>query len=264
MTTSPITKSSSPPERPSAAPVTYPAELYAAVHRGQPGDVGFYGRFCAGAREVLELGCGFGRIARPLSDDGLQVTGVDLSESLLELARRRAPRATLVEADFRELSLGQSFDRIVCPFNGLYCMTSQEDLVRTLRAVRDHLRPEGLFAFDVYDADDFHADDSASEDLPGLVASCEALGTCWDVFERSRWDRSRQRIDAVYTHVPHDGRARVEAVIPQRYLISTQVEPLLAEAGLTLLGLYGDFDERPHDRGDGHLLVCTARLAAAA
>ena len=48
--TSPITKSSLPPERISSTPPTpYPAALYAAVHTGQPGDVAFYRRICAGA-----------------------------------------------------------------------------------------------------------------------------------------------------------------------------------------------------------------------
>ena len=261
MTSSPITRSSAPPGRSSNPPGPYPAELYAAVHRGQPGDVAFYRRMAAGAREVLELGCGFGRIARPLCDDGLTVTGVDLDTSLLELARKRAPRATLVESDFRDLALGRTFDRIVCPFNGLYCLTSEEDLLRTLRGVRAHLKADGLFAFDVYDADEFHHAEVDGEDLPGLVATCDALGTRWEVYEHSRWDRTRQRIDAVYTHVPLDERPRVTAAIPQRYLLSSQIEPLLAEAGLTLLALHRDFDERPHDEDEPNLLVGTARVS---
>jgi len=234
--------------RGSQPPGPYPATLYAAVHQGQSGDVGFYRRVCAGAHEVLELGCGFGRVARPLCDDGHSVTGVDLDRGLLDIARKRAPRAQLVEADFRHLDLGRRFDRILCPFNGLYCLTSEADLIETLRRVRDHLRPDGLFAFDVYDADDFHTDaPTESHDVPELVTTAEALGTTWDVFEASHWDRSEQRIDAVYTHVPHDERSRVTANIPQRYLLSSQIEPLLAEAGLTLLALHGDFDEQEHD-----------------
>jgi len=257
--TSPSTKTHAPHRRGSQPPRPYPAGLYAAVHQGQPGDVAFYRRMCAGAHEVLELGCGFGRVARPLCDDGHSVTGVDLDPSLLELGRKRAPRASLVEADFRELELGRRYDRILCPFNGLYCLTREADLLETLRRVRAHLRPEGLFVFDVYDADDFHTDAPAGgDDVPELVTTVDALGTTWDVFEASLWDRSAQRIDAVYTHVPHDGRPRVSATIPQRYLLSGQIEPLLAEAGLTLLALHGDFDESPH--GDqSRLLVGIAK-----
>lgn len=257
--TSPSTKTHRADPRSSQPPGPYPASLYAAVHQGQPGDVAFYRRVCAGAHEVLELGCGFGRVARPLCDDGHSVTGVDLDKPLLEIGRKRAPRARLLEADFRELDLGRRFDRVLCPFNGLYCLTSEADLIETLRRVRDHLRPDGLFVFDVYDADDFHAEAPVGgDDVPELVTTVDALGTTWDVFEASLWDRSKQRIDAVYTHVPHDERARVSATIPQRYLLSSQIEPLLAEAGLTLLALHGDFDERPHDAGS-RLLIGIAK-----
>jgi len=237
-----------PSNRGSQPPGAYPAALYAAVHQGQPGDIAFYRRVCAGAHEILELGCGFGRVARPLCDDGHSVTGVDLDRGLLELARKRAPRARLLEADFRHLELARRFDRILCPFNGLYCLTSEADLIETLTRVTEHLRPDGLFAFDVYDADHFHsAAPAGNDDVPELVARAEALGTTWDVFESSHWDRDTQRIDATYTHVPHDGRPRVTANIPQRYLLSNQIEPLLAEAGLTLLALHGDFQEQAHD-----------------
>ncbi|MBO6933816.1 MAG: class I SAM-dependent methyltransferase [Deltaproteobacteria bacterium] len=257
--TSPSAKPVETPARSSQPPGPYPAALYAAVHQGQPGDVAFYRRVCAGAHEVLELGCGFGRVARPLCDDGHSVTGVDLDRALLEIGRKRAPRAQLLEADFRELDLGRRFDRILCPFNGLYCLTSEADLIETLKRVREHLRPDGLFAFDVYDADDFHTDaPDGGDDMPELVATAEALGTTWDVFEASLWDRSEQRIDAVYTHVPHDGRPRVTANIPQRYLLSSQIEPLLAEAGLTLLALHGDFDEQEHD-GQSRLMIGIAK-----
>ena len=256
-------KSTAPLGRTSSPPVPYPAELYAAVHRGQPGDVAFYRRVCAGARDVLELGCGFGRVAKPLCDDGHLVTGIDLDHGLLELGRRRAPRAELLEADFRTFDLGRRFERILCPFNGLYCLTREEELVEALRRVREHLVPGGLFAFDLYDADDFHREAPATEDVPELVASVEALGTKWDVFEHSLWERSTQRIDAIYTHVPHDGRPRVMATIAQRYLLSPQLEPLLAEAGLSLLALHGDFDEQPHDRSS-RLLIGIATPAASA
>ena len=112
------------------------------------------------------------------------------------------------------LDFARQFDRILCPFNGLYCLTNEADLIETLKRVREHLRPDGLFAFDVYDADDFPTDaPNGGDEVPELVATAEALGTTWDVFEASLWDRSEQRIDAVYTHVPHDGRPRVTALL---------------------------------------------------
>ncbi|MYE32588.1 MAG: class I SAM-dependent methyltransferase, partial [Chloroflexi bacterium] len=44
----------------------------------------------AAGRDVLELGCGTGRVAVPLAASGVRVTGVDLSPAMLALARDRA------------------------------------------------------------------------------------------------------------------------------------------------------------------------------
>jgi magnesium-protoporphyrin O-methyltransferase len=50
------------------------------------------GEGIAGAR-VLDIGCGAGALAAPLSESGAEVTGLDLSPDLLDLARLRAPSA---------------------------------------------------------------------------------------------------------------------------------------------------------------------------
>jgi len=249
----------STPPAPDAPEDEYPAALYCAVHGGVPGDVSFYRQVCAGARSVLELGCGGGRVLDPLLRDGLDVTGLDRSASLLAIAAARAPRADLVRADMRDFRLGRRFDRILIPFNGAYCMLEEGDLLGCLRAAHAHLAPQGLLVFDGYSADDFHAHvDPTGADEPEKVKEVDALGTRWDVLEHSSWDTARQRIDAVYTHVPADARPRVVATIAQRYLLSTQVEPLLAEAGFELLVLHGDFDQSAHD-GESPHLIATAR-----
>jgi ubiquinone/menaquinone biosynthesis C-methylase UbiE len=55
------------------------------------GDVAFYGYLARGSGGgVLELACGTGRIALALAEAGLDVTGVDISEGMLSVARRKA------------------------------------------------------------------------------------------------------------------------------------------------------------------------------
>ncbi|HJK92073.1 MAG TPA: class I SAM-dependent methyltransferase [Polyangiaceae bacterium LLY-WYZ-15_(1-7)] len=249
--------------RPSRAPrpacTEYPAALYAAVHTGNPGDVDFYRRACAAAESVLELGVGAGRVAQALAADGLEVVGLDRDGGLLELARCNAPGVELVHADMRDFDLGRRFDRVLIPYNGLYCLLRPEDLRDCLRCARAHLKDGGLLVFDGYSAELFHAEaeGDGSEDAPGLVRTVDALGTSWDVFEHSRWDRAEQRIDAVYTHVPRDGRPAVSATIPQRYVLADELEALLASCGLDLVVLHGSWDQEAFDL-DSRLLIATA------
>ncbi len=210
-----------------------------------------------------------------LEGDGHTVVGLDLSPGLLARARERTERAELVLGDMRELEevFGERrFDRILCPFNGMYCMLDEEDLLRTLRGARALLTDDGLLVFDGYDAGDFHdagapdtdvaaEDVDASIDVPEWVKTVECEGDEWDVFENSSWDRDAQLIEATYHHVPREGAgASVIATIPQRYLMQSQIAPLLAEAGLELLVLHGDFDQSAWT-DESPLLIVTARPA---
>src|SRR5207253_4504861 len=59
-------------------------------------DVAFWQRIAAEAEgEVLELGCGTGRITIPLAKHDIDVVGVDRSDRMLERARARIPRAQI-------------------------------------------------------------------------------------------------------------------------------------------------------------------------
>lgn len=241
----------------------YPAELYRSVHRGNPGDVDYYRRVCSGADTVLELGCGAGRIAHAVAADGVDVVGLEMDPALRALGADGP--ASLLAGDMRSFSLGRTFDRILIPYNGLYCLTTDADQLRCLEQVRAHLVPTGLLVFDGYNADPFHeegADGGNDEDELGMVARARAEGRQWRVYEQSRWEPRAQRITARYVHVPEDGGSPVEATIVQRYLLSWQVGPLLARAGLSLVALQGGFDQSAHDPDESDLLIGIARLGS--
>lgn len=136
--------------------------LYALLsEEARAHDLAFYVGLAAsrGARDVLEIGVGAGRIAIPLARSGVRVVGVDRAQPMLdELAARLARELTEVAArvrvhaaDARELSLGERFDLVVVPFNGLAEILAQgeADAAPFFARVREHLRPGGALAFDV-------------------------------------------------------------------------------------------------------------------
>jgi SAM-dependent methyltransferase len=90
-------------------------------------------------RKVLEPGCGSGRMLEALAERGLAVTGIDLSEPMLELARRRlSGKGTVLRADMRDFDLGEQFDGAVCPINTLLHL-SPDGLARHLECMDRHL-----------------------------------------------------------------------------------------------------------------------------
>lgn len=241
-------------------------ELYDLVHTGTAGDVAFYVRIAESARSVLELGCGSGRMLVALARAGVETTGIERDSGMLAGARDRlageprdvAARVTLIEGDMARFELGRRFDRIIAPFSSMYCLLSPERVVACLASVRAHLAPGGLFVFDGYAADDFHAQ-ARPEDYPDdvleTVATIDHRGQALTVYEKSRWDRKRQRVDATYLYVADGGLVVHEAVIGHRYLRRAQLEPLLGAAGLELVSVHGDFAGKPYDPARGSLVV---------
>lgn len=230
---------------------TYDAALYALVHRGTPGDVAFYAEACRGARSVLELGCGYGRLIPALSRAGRMYRGLELDAGLLREAKRvRRGRPVperafirLSRGDMRRFAFRERYDRILIPHSALYCLPSERDVLACLRCVREHLTDGGALILDAYCADAFHGrlDERA---LTGrerdLLTEVEAGGVRYQVFERTRWVRRAQRLWVRYEYESAGAPRRV-GTIRHHYLLRDQLEALLRRAGLSVLHVYGGF-----------------------
>ncbi|MEJ8650330.1 methyltransferase domain-containing protein [Streptomyces sp. MS1.AVA.3] len=114
------------------------------------------GALPAGSR-VLDLGCGTGLpTARQLADAGHRVVGIDLSPSMVALARENAPDADFHRLDIADLRGGRlggpgSFDGIAAYFSLL--MLPRAEIPYALGMLHDLLRPEGLLALSMVEAD---------------------------------------------------------------------------------------------------------------
>ncbi len=102
---------------------------------------------------VIDLGCGTGNIAIPLSRRGYRVVGVDLSADMLAVAYEKMLRekaeVTWVEQDMRDLDVPVA-DAVIACCDSLSYLTDEADVKRTFTRVFAHLRPGGTFLFDVH------------------------------------------------------------------------------------------------------------------
>jgi len=110
-------------------------------------------RLKAKPRRVLDIACGTGNTSEPMYDRGCQVTGVDVSPEMIEIARSKAARSgRQIEYDVQDiadLSLNRRFDLAISLFDSLNYVTDPERLARGIARVFEHLDPGGLFIFDV-------------------------------------------------------------------------------------------------------------------
>lgn len=93
-------------------------------------------------RSVLDGGCGTGRVARELARRGVATVGVDLDETMLSTARRKAPSLEWHCADLAAIDLGRRFDAVVMAGNVMiYVTPGTEGAV--LANLERHLAPGG-------------------------------------------------------------------------------------------------------------------------
>lgn len=104
--------------------------------------------------KVLELCCGTGRLTIPIAEEGYQVTGIDITKSMLDRAKEKAQKANLdisfIEADITKLELKEQFDAVLIPFNSIHHLYKTEDLIKVFNNVRSLLKKGGVFIFDCY------------------------------------------------------------------------------------------------------------------
>jgi SAM-dependent methyltransferase len=136
------------------------AEWYDHEHDAYEDDIAFYTDLASGAGpDLLEIGCGTGRVTLPLARAGSRVTAVDSSTAMLARCRARlaneptrvAQRVTLLRADARELGdrAPANHAMAIIPLNTFAHFALPEDRQRVLEQVRAHVVPGGRLVIDL-------------------------------------------------------------------------------------------------------------------
>lgn len=227
-----------------------------------------YVELCRDAVSVLELGSGYGRMLRALAEPERELFGLELDPSLLALGKRTVaglPAAarrgvTLVQGDMQRIALGRRFERVLLPYNALYCLLSARAVQRCFRAVRAALEPGGLFAFDVWNADHLVAAGLSPAGDERALAAFEHAGRRWVVTERCQGARGADRIDVTYTYAPSGSGAQRSQSLRQRYYRSTELCALLGESGFALVSQHGSFAKARFDERSARLVVVARAL----
>ena len=102
--------------------------------------------------QVLDLGCGTGSHDEILASKyGYQITGVDLSPRMIEIARKKAiPNFEGIVGDIRNFEVKRSYDVVISMFHVLSYITSMDDLVNVFKRVGNALLTGGIFIFDTW------------------------------------------------------------------------------------------------------------------
>jgi SAM-dependent methyltransferase len=225
---------------------------------------------------VLEIGSGTGRVLIPIARAGYEITGLDLSEHMLNVCRERLARepaevqgrVRLVRADMRQFDLEQSFALITTPFRPFQHLTTVEDQLSCLRGLHRHLAPGGRLILDLLNPSvHFLARDVTGEEMPDKrVLDCPDGRRVQRTHRFLAFDLHRQILHAEQIfYVTHPGgrKERLVHAYDMRYLFRYEAEHLLARCGFELEHVYAGFDRRPYGSEYPGELILVARRPAA-
>jgi ubiquinone/menaquinone biosynthesis C-methylase UbiE len=133
------------------------AERY-SVYRLTPNEKQFAGRYYKLGDSVLDLACGAARTTLRLHEIGMRVKGIDISETLIDLARRRFPYLALEQGTYLDIrEPDASWDHVLISFNGLDYAYPEENRLQALRECRRVLKPAGTLIFSSHNIKSFRA-----------------------------------------------------------------------------------------------------------
>lgn len=106
----------------------------------------------AGDGPALEFAVGTGRVAIPLAERGVPVTGIELSAPMIERLREKVDADTLpvVHGDMATTRVEGVFSLVYLVFNTIGNLLTQEEQVACFRNAAEHLRPGGRFVIELW------------------------------------------------------------------------------------------------------------------
>ena len=236
------------------------AQLYDQVipYRDRP-DIDFYvDAAIESGSPVLEVGCGTGRVLIPTAQAGISITGLDISENMLDVCRvalNEEPqdvqnRVKLVQGDMRDFDLGKKFSLITTPFRPFQHLITPEDQIKCLDNIHNHLLPGGAIILDIFNPSlkNLTAENLGQErDIESEFITPEGIKVQRrdKIVARDHFNQV-QDIELIYYLTHPDGRnERIVHAFPMRYLFRYEAEHLLARCGFEVLDVFADYYKNP-------------------
>lgn len=205
---------------------------------------------------AVELAIGTGRVALPLSQRGVEVIGVDISEEMVSRLRAKPGGDTLdvIIGDFADVPVEGEFPLIYLPFNTLFGLLDQDRQVECFENVSSHLEPGGRFVIDCFVPDVKRYDEYQTRMKVSSITS-----TTEHAYEISIHHPVEQRVTSHHVRRMANGQTIVLPV-KIRYSWPSEIDLMARLAGLELEERWGWYDRRPFNDSSGqHVSVYKKR-----
>lgn len=189
----------------------------------------------AGGRTALEFAIGTGRIAVPLSERGVEVTGIELSPEMLAVLKGRSSTITTFQGDMTTVETGRTYPLVYLVFNTIFNLLTQDDQIRCFANAAKHLEPGGVFLVET-------AVPSAWVRRSNYI-DAERVGTDFVVLDVCRYDAVTQILDE--NHVRLDASGIRLQPISARLAWPSELDLMARIAGLRLIDRWSGWKREP-------------------
>ena len=213
---------------------------------------------------ILELACGTGRITLLLAQAGYEITGVELSPEMREIAQEKLrqlleevqSRVSLVPGDITDFQLDRKFSMVIIPSSFKFLL-STEDQLACLRRVRAHLADDGVFILDLYPGEITEPDGTGSYtvEIDGSMVTKTYTHSTDLLAQRRYWD-----VEVEIVH-PEGNVERIETKSITSIIMPREANLLARSAGFEIVEDFGGNNFSTFKHGDWkRILVLKKRI----
>lgn len=227
-------------------------------------DLDMYRQFAERARgPILELGCGTGRVLEAFDDIAYPIVGIDTSNAMLDIAKRRVPEdVTLVQRDMRECDVdpqlpNRPYSFVLSAINTFLHLPDVRSQIETLESVRRVTASGGIMLLDLFVPDPVYISRLNGEvtlEFQHIFENGDRL----DKLVARTHDLATQLIQTtVYFDVtsPNGSVKRLVDHYSTRYVHLYELEHLMSRTGWELVSLFGNYDLEPFASDSDRILA---------
>lgn len=189
---------------------------------------------------LCELACGTGTMTEFFAGAGYQMIGVDRSAEMLAVAHEKKLESgadiLYVQQDMENLELAEPVDAVLCVCDSMNYLLQEDSLLNTFARVKEYLKPEGCFLFDLKTA-------YCYRNIIGnqtWVEQDEEVSYIWENYFYEEEDINEYMLTIFRKQQDSGLYERMEEAHYQRAYPVEKLKSLLEQAGLTMTACYDD------------------------
>ena len=205
---------------------------------------------------AVEFAIGTGRVAIPLSEAGVPVSGIELSHAMIARLREKVgeDRISVVQGDMAQARVAGEFSLAFLVFNTIANLLTQDEQIACFENAARHLAPRGCFVIELW--------------VPQLRSLPPGHGGTVEVSQPGyllvdTYDVLRQHVISHHVHFGpeiSDGREARLGRTPHRYIWPSELDLMARLAGFELESRWADWD-RSEFTAESRSHVSVYRLA---